>query len=243
MTDEPHDDGKDETPPATPDRPPPDRRGFLRQLSGDAVVTAGKMAGLSTLLTRSISAAGASVARDLETLGGGKATDATDTIGAIDTPSTSLPDGTSPDAAATRDAPEPPDQPIAPTAIDATTPSVSPAIERLTADQRTVLAAATAGTLAVNDRSGAPHVTMTALTWDGASFVIPAQLFGARSGHIDADPRVTLLIEDASTGSWVTVTGIATLEDPDPATDRVTIRVRPTAFVWRPASPRRASPT
>lgn len=45
-----------------------DRRRFLRQVSGDAVVTVGRLAGLSSMLGRSLSAAGGSVIRDLTEL-------------------------------------------------------------------------------------------------------------------------------------------------------------------------------
>lgn len=225
--------------PAPTDRPPADRRHFLRQLSGDAVVTAGRVAGFSTLLTRSISAAGASVARDLEGLAGGDDGDAqpAPTPPAPTTPApmpaTAAP---APVAATTKGPAAAPGS--ATTGSPTTDAAGSDAVERLTADQRAFLAATTAGVLAVNDRAGAPHVAMTDLAWDGAAFTIASQLFGARSGHIEADPRVTVLLEDRASGAWVTVRGLAALEDPRPADDEVTIRIRPTGFVWRPASAR-----
>src|SRR5688572_8856235 len=44
----------------------PDRRAFMRQMSRDAVLTAGRLAGLSTVVRRSVLAAGEAVTRDLE---------------------------------------------------------------------------------------------------------------------------------------------------------------------------------
>ena len=207
-------------PPGTP-RPPAARRDFLRQLSGDAVVTAGKVAGLSALITRSVSAAGSSVARDLERLGGDHADGANE-------PEPSTSDVTPPAPSTPA-----PSTPAPAPAADATDPGRA-AVDRLTEAQQTILSGITAGTLALNDPGGPPYLAMVALAWDGASFAVPSRWSGARIGHVERDGRAALQLVDPATGAWITVTGIASLEDPDPAGDRVTIRIRPTRFVWGP---------
>ena len=87
-----------------------------------------------------------------------------------------------------------------------------------------------------------------------------SELLSARVAWIDSDPRVSVLIEDATSGGWVAMTGVATvvsgeavepemltilgkyLSDDDaarrwaemrPDGDRVVIRVRPIHLVWR----------
>ena len=52
--------------PESPPESSPDRRAFMRQMSRDAVQTAGRLAGLSTVVRRSVFAAGEAVTRDLE---------------------------------------------------------------------------------------------------------------------------------------------------------------------------------
>lgn len=209
------------TPPGVA-RPPAARRDFLRQLSGDAVVTAGKVAGLSALITRSVSAAGSSVARDLERLGGDHADGA-------DEPELSTSEVTPP----TPTTPTTPAPPAHAPAAYAADPGRA-AVDRLTEAQQTILSGIAAGTLALNDPGGPPYLATVPLAWDGASFAVPSHWSGARVGHVERDGRAALQLVDPATNAWITVTGVATLEDPDPAGDRGTIRIRPTRFVWGP---------
>ncbi len=62
--------GGDAVEPVAPVAPTPgaDRRAFLRQLSGDAVTTAGRFAGLSSALRRSVFVAGQTAINGLEAI-------------------------------------------------------------------------------------------------------------------------------------------------------------------------------
>jgi nitroimidazol reductase NimA-like FMN-containing flavoprotein (pyridoxamine 5'-phosphate oxidase superfamily) len=220
-------------PPAQPEDV--DRRRFLHRLSGEAVSTAGRIAGFSAAVRRSVVAAGEAAAQE---------------IGPRAEPSGDAP-------------PPPPELPTAPArreiAVTAPPARTSPP-PALTADQEALLARARSATLAVNDAAGAPHVTASWFAWDGEAFRLPAGLFTAKANHVARDPQVSLLIEEPSAGGWVAVTGIAeTLAGPRaadeallllakyrpgdepaaawaelyPAGDAAVIIVRPTRFVWR----------
>ena len=193
-----------------------DRRRFLRQVSGDAVVTVGRLAGLSSMLGRSLSAAGGSVARDLTKLY--EPTDPPDD----DATARAMPDRVpAPDPIADQIAKPDPGEPHTPDPV-----------ERLTADHHAFLAASVSATLAINSPSGPPHLGTCHLAWDGTRFRMPSQLVGARATLVERDPRVSLLIEEHDTGSWVMVAGLATLNDAHSSDDTVVIAVRPTRFVW-----------
>ena len=217
-----------------------DRRTFIRQLSGDAVVSAGRIAGFSAAFRRTVLAAGVAATREL------------------DPPPSAVPPTTDPAILAPAAAP-----PSPPTA--AATPPAGPSgdavVAALTPDQHDFLAGGTRAVLAVNDPKGAPHLSASPYHWDGDILRLPSQMFAARAAHVDRDPRVTVYIDDGSTGAWVAVTGIASIvygeavkaeveqvlaqDDPDSAKregwaaltstgDAVVIRVRPSRFLWRP---------
>ena len=217
-------DAVDPGPVEAPSPGAPDRREYLRQLSGDAVVTVGRLTGLSTLLGRSLSAAGGSVVRDLSAFG-----ETTDPVhGPPDVPpdDDAMEDDGS-DTTFRQPSPADPDpKPV-------TTPDP---VERLTADQHAFLNDPVTATLAINDPTGPPYLGVCRPAWDGATFRIPSQLFGARATLIERDPLVSMLIEAPDTGAWVMIGGVARLEDPRPAEDTVIIALRPTRFVWRPSS-------
>ena len=132
----------------------------------------------------------------------------------------------------------------------------------VTPDQHDFLATGATATLAVNDPSGAPQLTSSMYHWDGSTLRLPGQMFTARATNIDRDPRVSLLVENAASGAWLAVTGVASMVHGDEADDELTlllskylepdavahrlqemrasgdqmvIRVRPTRLVWRPA--------
>ena len=132
----------------------------------------------------------------------------------------------------------------------------------MTPEQHDFLATGATATLAVNDPSGAPHLTSSMYHWDGSTLRLPGRMFTARATNIDRDPRVSLLIENAASGARLAVTGVASMVHGDEADDELTlllskylepdavehrlqemrssgdqmvIRVRPTRFVWRPA--------
>ena len=217
------------------------RRAFLRQLTGDAVVATGRLAGLSTALRRTVVAAGVAA------------------VGEPDAPSAAEPASSpaAPQPIVEPPAAEPPAVPAVPTATP--TPALDPP-SQLTAQQNELLSHGTTAILGVNDASGAPHLTSSIFDWDGTVLRLPSQLFAARVARIDVDPQVSALVE-LGDEAWVAVTGVADDrlrsgrrggDAHDPAQgrmteeeaarawsrmsatgDRVVIRIRPTRFVWR----------
>jgi hypothetical protein len=231
-----------------------DRRAFIRQLSGDAVVSAGRIAGLSTAFRRSLFAAGSAVTRELETsaapgpVAGGPMPGAARPTAGIESP----------------EPPEPP-PPAKPgpaaKSSQASAPPPADAVAGLTPDQLGFLARGERAVLSVNAPTGAPHMSASIYHWDGAIFRMPSQMFAARAQLVDQDPRVSVFIEDRTSGAWVVVTGLASLVYGDAVEretmlvlerslspgdaasrwdemrargDAVVIQVRPTRFLWRP---------
>lgn len=222
-----------------------DRRAFLRQLSGDAVSTAGRLAGFSSILRRSVVAVGATVTRGLE---------ASADEGEASNPSAdSAVPGVEPGLA-------PVTGPLPSSAVGMLPPP-DPLLG-LTRAQHDFLTRAQRCTLAVNDPAGPPHLTSSMVHWDGSAMLLPGQLFTARATNIDRDPHVSLLVDDANSEAWVAITGVASIVHGDEAAeltrlilatflpegeaarrwaemavsgDRIVIRVRPTRLVWRPA--------
>jgi general stress protein 26 len=219
----------------------PDRREFLRQMSGDAVRTAGRLAGFSSIIRRSVVAAGGAAIRDLEA------------------PADDRPD--QPVANAGEAAVEEPRNQGSPDSSTAAHPQRDP-VASLTPEQDDFLATGAQAIMAVNDPSGAPHLTSSMYHWDGQLLRLPGRLSSARAIDIDRDPRVSVLVEDRDTEAWVAITGTASLSsldtvevemlqiltryfEPDVAErrwdemrrsgDQIVIHVRPVRFVWRPA--------
>jgi hypothetical protein len=240
---------------ATESPAPPDRRTFLRQLSSDAVWTAGRVAGASAAFRRSLVAAGETAIGAFET--------ATDAPAVAPEPGGALPSPGPAPAAADATAPA-----TAHATADATSPaSVAPRpvpqadpVAALTADQQTFLSSGRRAALAVNDPAGHPLLAFSDYHWDGSLFRLPARDFTARTIDIDRDPKVGLLIDDPASETWVAISGLATLvygdqvepefrlilskyHDADRVTqrwnerassgDQVVIRIKPTRFVWR----------
>jgi hypothetical protein len=242
------DSGADPEPDADPEPPDPepgaDRRSFLRQLSTDAVWTAGRLAGASAALRRSLVAAGGSAIGSLEASADVEAS-VPGPVGAVPPP---------------RPASDPP---VAVAAAVAPAPVSTPdPVTALTPLQHAFLAGGTKATLAVNDPGGHPLLASSIYHWDGALIRVPARDFTARTTGVDRDPRVSLLIDDPASDAWVAVTGIASLvygdqvetelrlilgkyHDGDDVAgrwdalkatgDQLVILVRPTRFVWRSA--------
>ena len=225
-----------------------DRRSFLRQLSTDAVWTAGKLAGASAALRRGLVAAGESAIGTFEGETG------RDELVAGSEPQAPTPaPGPGPAIASGGEKPE------------ATRSVASPAVVQdpvaaLTPEQHTFLGNAGKATLAVNDPSGHPLLAPSIYHWDGALIRLPARDFTARTFAIDRDPKVGILIDDPASGAWVAIQAIATLvygeaveqdmrlirakydeseattsglELSPVSTDQLVIRLRPTRFVWR----------
>jgi hypothetical protein len=215
-----------------------DRRRFLHRISGEAVSTAGRLAGFSAAVRRSVVAAGQAAAEEI-----GPPADVPS-----DAPAET---GDKPAVVEPRVlAPKPP--PLA-------SPAPLPA-PTLTAEQDDLLRRLRLATFAVNDVAGSPHLTAGWFDWDGEVFRVPAGLFTAKANNVARDARVSLLVHDAASGMWLAVTGTAETiagtaaadaalpllakyrpgEDPAvawrelyPAADGAVIVVRPTRFVWR----------
>ena len=246
MTDgraEPSDPDPGADPAATP-QPGADRRSFLRQLSGNALVTAGKLAGASTVLRRSLTAGSEAAIGHF-----GNAADANQ-------PSGDAPAGPPPLRARPADGAN-----ASASTLVASSDAVLPnPVAALTPEQHTFLAQGTRAALAVNDPGGHPLVAFTIFRWDGAVIRLPARDSTARTVDIDRDPRVSLLIDDPTSDAWVAVAGVASLvygaqvepeirlilakyhdeagvarhwEEMRSAGDQLVIHVRPTRFVWR----------
>jgi hypothetical protein len=223
-----------------------ERRAFLRQLTGDAVVATGRLAGLSTALRRSVVAAGVAAVGDGEAPGD----DAPPSP--VQVPAPVVPE--SPGAI------EPPVVPaIAATAPQPAVPPAPDPASLLSPHQHELLQHGTTAILGVNDRSGAPHLTSSTFHWDRSVLRLPSELFAARVARIDTDPKVSVLVE-LGAEAWVAVTGVAEVvsgegveaemltilrkgrTDDEAAQqwsrmrstgDHVVIRIRPARFVWR----------
>jgi PPOX class probable F420-dependent enzyme len=252
-----------EAPEPIPDSEP-DRRAFLRQLSGDAVSTAGRLAGFSSIIRRSVFAAGEAATRGLGDLSDDRSPISTTHDGASSggTPVPHPPLADSAPLAGTAPLPDPAPL-LEPAPFPASIrPDLPDPVLALTPAQHDFLANATRAALAVNDPAGAPQMTSSMFHWDGTLVRLPGQMFTARVTNVDRDPRVSLLVDDPTTEAWVAITGVATMvygEDAEGETrlilakyfadheaarrweemaasgDRIVIRVRPTRFVWRPA--------
>jgi Pyridoxamine 5'-phosphate oxidase len=213
------------------------RREFLRQMSGDAVRTAGRVAGFSSIIRRSVVAAGGAAIRDLETVEAAGDVPVNEPLR---------------DEAPVQPAPDPP----------AAQPQRHDPVAGLTPEQHEFLVTGTQAIMAVNDPSGAPHLTSSLYHWDGAILRLPGRLSTARAIDIDRDPRVSVLVEDRATEAWVAITGTASLSSVETVGaemlqilaryfdvavaarrwdemrqtgDQVVIHVLPVRFVWRPA--------
>jgi Pyridoxamine 5'-phosphate oxidase len=227
------------------------RRAFLRQLTGEAVVNTARLAGLSAAVRRSLVAAGEAVVRDLDPSAGGAAVRDPDAP-AIDEPAarpdTGQASASSPNVSAGA-RPTRRDTPVEP----------GPAVT-VTPRQDEILRLGATAVLGVNDPSGAPHLTSSIYDWDGATLRLPAELLAARAERVAADPQVSVLVKETTSDAWVAVTGWASVVSGDDleaemlpilrkymsddeadrlwtemrsSGDRVVIRVRPTRLVWR----------
>ena len=228
----------------------PDRREFLRQMSGDAVRTAGRVAGFSSIIRRSVIAAGGAAIRDLTPA---DASEAETVATAAEPGSEARPGDAPPDPSPAHPPAEPPANP---------TQRPSDPVASLTPEQHAFLAEGAQAVMAVNDPAGAPHLTSSLFQWDGAILRLPGRMSTARAIDIDRDPNVSVLVEDRNTEAWVAITGVASFSPLDTVEsemlliltryfeadvagrrwdemrqsgDQIVIRVRPVRFVWRPA--------
>jgi hypothetical protein len=218
--------------------PAVERRAFLRQLTGEAVVTSARLAGLSSAVRQSLFAAVEATATD---------------VGPAGEPAPTPPIT----SAATREA-----TPMAPPApaTHAARPVVPVTPVALSPRQEALLTNATIAVLGTSALAGAPHLTASRFHWDGSVVRLSSDLFSARVARIDADPRVSLLIADEGPDEWVAIDGTAAIVSgdavaegimpilrkymTDEAAERawtqlrasenpVVIEIRPSGYVWR----------
>ena len=135
-----------------------------------------------------------------------------------------------PDPAQSASRPVPAPPPVTPLP-----PSPRPPAPSLTPAEAAFLRSARSGALAVNNPSGAPHVSLAALTWADDRLRIPTAMLSARANAVDQDARVSLLIHDPEPGGgrWVVIIGAAAIEADPIDVDRAMIVIRPTRFTWQ----------
>jgi pyridoxamine 5'-phosphate oxidase-like protein len=178
-------------PPVDPDLSAVERRAFLRQLTGEAVVTSARLAGLSMAVRRGLFAAAESATREVGLTG-------------------PEPDGPAPAEATAMPAPAAPPPPPAP---PMPVPPVAPA--PLSPRQEALLVGATTAILGTNDATGSPHLTASRFHWDGTVVRLPSDLFAARVERIESDARVSLLVTDDGPDAWVAINGTASIVSGD----------------------------
>jgi hypothetical protein len=221
----------------TPQRQPVavERRAFLRQLTSEAVTTSGRLAGLSSVVRRSLFAAAESGAAH---------------VAPIDDPTPVVVEA----------AAEVPAMATAAPSVRAAAPAAAATPVGLSERQDEFLANATIAVLGSNDVARAPHLTASRFHWDGTLVRVPSDLFAARVARVEADPRVSLLVMDADPEAWVAIEGMAAVASgeaveggmmlilrkymADEAADRawtellmsenpVVMEIRPSRYLWR----------
>jgi hypothetical protein len=225
-----------------------ERRAFLRQLTSEAVTTSGRLAGLSSIVRRSLLAAAQS---------GVGAVGPTDDAAAVAVQPVAAELPATAQAAAPAPAPAAVSTAIASTA---TPPDAVATRVALSERQDEFLANATSAVLGLNDVAGAPHLTASRFHWDGTLIRLPSDLFAARVARIESDPRVSVLVTNLEPDAWVAIDGIAAVVSGDAVAEAMTpilgkymtaeaaeqawtellasgnpvvIEIRPSRYVWR----------
>lgn len=181
------------------------RRKFLRGLAHDAATSAGWVAGASSVMRRSLQAAGDSTMRELAPPPEGGAPEEAGAPGSSDP---SVPDATS--TAVAQDGPPAPAPSPAEALGDARPRPV------ISAEQDGRLRRATHAVFAVNRADGPPLVTSGPIHWDGVRLRSPGRQPSLRVTSVTRDPRVTVRLE-FDDGASATIAGRArvVLDDPD----------------------------
>jgi nitroimidazol reductase NimA-like FMN-containing flavoprotein (pyridoxamine 5'-phosphate oxidase superfamily) len=177
-----------------------ERRQFVRRMSTDAVGIAGRVFGLSKALSRGVVAGGQAMRDNLEAVA--LAESDAQTAGE---------EGAAPVEPPEVASPAPPAEPAATSTgaqWAAPRPIVAPPV-RLTDQQRAILAAATSAVLAVNGREAAPTAVPVPIHWDGETIRFASLGWSRRSAAIRTDPRVTLVVQDPDSATFLTIEGRA----------------------------------
>jgi len=198
------------------------RREFVRRVTTDAVVMAGRFYSLSRVITRSASAAGQAVMADLDSI---RREQEPESGTAPEDPSSAEPPtaASEPTVAAAEQVGREDETPgpitpatLAPAIVvpapPATAPVPPPPVPlNLTPDQEALLERARSATLGVHRPGLSPHLTPAQFHWDGLVFRIPSLGWAARTTNVRREPRVTLFVEDAQSGEFGAISGRATI--------------------------------
>ncbi len=159
-------------------RPAVDRRNFMRAITADGIVTAGRLAGMSGALAGAMIAGAKAANESFAALGG-------------------LPAA----------APAPTAAPMTPLPAPAT-PAPAPAGPFTAAPaDLAVFEALSAGILATSQTGAAPPTGIVRFAWDGAAFRIPGRDATARIASLQRDPFASLTLIDPSTGDALLIAG------------------------------------
>jgi hypothetical protein len=173
--------------PADGGQPAVGRRRFVRQLAGDAVGAAGRIAGMSQVVHSSMVAAGRAFSEGMESIG-----DAGAAVG----------NG----APAARPGPT-----ARRAASPVTTPASTPKAPQIAPEVRRILERARTAVMAANQPGAAPQLSVSPVSFDGEALRVHGRAMTARVANLQRDPRVTLAIVDLETGDSVVVSGRAEL--------------------------------
>jgi hypothetical protein len=163
--------------PATEGAPTVDRRNFMRVITADGIVTAGRLAGMSGALAGAMIAGARAANESFAALGGATAPSA-------------------PTARPTTPLSVPATPPPAPTAPFTPAPADLAVFERLSA-----------GILATSQSGGPPPTGIVRFAWDGTAFRIPGRDATARTASLQRDPFASLTLIDPATGEALLVAG------------------------------------
>ena len=157
------------------------RRSFVRSMAGESVTTAGRLAGISGMVTGSVFAAVRAAGDGFGALGGPKVA---------------------------AGAPAPAFKPIpAPRPLPAAAGPITP--PRISDADRATIEMLSVGLLATNQPGAAPAVGVVRFRFDGEAFRIPGRSATARTSNLQRDPFASLALVDPDTGDAILIAGRA----------------------------------
>jgi len=194
------------------------RREFVRRLTSDAVVMAGKFYSLSRVITRSATAAGQAVIADLESIRRDQGPEGATGAEAAGSGGPAVAGAPTQTQAAIEEAPAASVAVAGPaaavvTAVEPPTPPAPPAPVplNLTPEQESLFERVRVATLGVNRVGLSPHLTPAQFHWDGLVIRIPSLGWASRTTNIRREPHATLFVEDPETGEFGAISGMTTI--------------------------------
>ncbi|MFN8621483.1 MAG: pyridoxamine 5'-phosphate oxidase family protein [Chloroflexota bacterium] len=163
-----------------------DRRNFVRAITSDGVVAAGRLAGLTGMLTGSMVAAAKAAGDSFATLGGLE---------------TAAPSPAAAPAARPRPA-------VPPRPVGAPPFTPPPALGDV---DRAVLESATLGLLATNQPGGPPAVGLARFRFVDGAFLVPGRSATARTTNLQRAPYASMTVIDPGNGDALLAAGTARL--------------------------------